>query len=769
MSKTLGYTVLALAVLGLAGAASAADPGKGNFLFEDFYSTPDNNITDNVDTLKADPDFPDNPDRGYWEQALERPDGGEDYWGCRGRGYIYPPQTGDYTFWIASDDDGELWLSTDEDPANISLIANVEGWTNYREFAGTTGGSNQQSQPVALTAGKRYYVEVLQSDGTGGGHVSVAWGGPGIGAGPVVVAGKYLAPVMRDPEPMFMARNPRPADGAIGVVAPLVEWDAGATAFWDEVYFGTDPNPPSVGRQIVQMKFYYHLVGLEPGVVYYWKVDAVEADGVTIYEGPVWSFVSQDVKAYYPRPADGATSVSPTVTLIWERGRDAVKHRLYLGDNADAVSQGAAETDMGEIVDETTYTPTDLEGATTYYWRVDVIEADGTVQTGDVWSFTTFVLVDDFERYVDDFEAGDAIWEVWIDGLTNLTGSVIGYFAPPFTEQTVVHGGDQSMPFDFNNIVAPYYSEGELPLDPTQDWTVEGVTDLSLWVRGYPAPVAVDVTETAGKMSLTGAGRDIWDNSDEFTYAYKTLNGNGSIVARVVSIGPGTNTWAKGGVMIRDSLDGGSTHAMMAMTANTDGTAGNGASFQWRPVADDASSTSDSVTVVAPPYWVKIERLGDGLAGYLSLNGQDWTLLGSTQFITMSAPVYIGLCVTSHEVGEDRTFEFDNIQTYGSVSGSWQGAVISAPRHNAAQSLYVVVEDSSGKSAMVTNPDLVNINDWTEWKIALSSLGDVNLARVGKLYIGVGDRDNPTPDGAGMIFVDDIRVTMPEPEPEPEE
>jgi len=125
--------------------------------------------------------------------------------------------------------------------------------------------------------------------------------------------------------------------------------------------------------------------------------------------------------------------------------------------------------------------------------------------------------------------------------------------------------------------------------------------------------------------------------------------------------------------------------------------------------------------------------------------------------------------VTSHEVGEDRTFEFDNIQTYGSVSGSWQGAVISAPRHNAAQSLYVVVEDSSGKSAMVTNPDLVNINDWTEWKIALSSLGDVNLARVGKLYIGVGDRDNPTPDGAGMIFVDDIRVTMPEPEPEPEE
>ena len=71
------------------------------------------------------------------------------------------------------------------------------------------------------------------------------------------------------------------------------------------------------------------------------------------------------------------------------------------------------------------------------------------------------------------------------------------------------------------------------------------------------------MTETGGKMTLTGDGADIWNNSDEFTFAYKTLNGDGTIVARVVSIGTGSNTWAKGGVMIRDSLDGGSMHAMM--------------------------------------------------------------------------------------------------------------------------------------------------------------------------------------------------------------
>jgi hypothetical protein len=78
--------------------------------------------------------------------------------------------------------------------------------------------------------------------------------------------------------------------------------------------------------------------------------------------------------------------------------------------------------------------------------------------------------------------------------------------------------------------------------------------------------------------ALTGGGSDIWNNSDEFTYAFKTVNGDATIVAKVTNIGAGTNTWAKGGVMIRDGLDGGSVHAMMVMTANSDGTAVPGAS-----------------------------------------------------------------------------------------------------------------------------------------------------------------------------------------------
>jgi hypothetical protein len=456
---------------------------------------------------------------------------------------------------------------------------------------------------------------------------------------------------------------------------------------------------------------------------------------------------------------DQATGVSPTTILSWQPGQNAAKHHLYLSDSQDAVAQGAAGADKGEV-EGTTYTPKDLQGATTYYWRVDEVTAAGQVQTGPVWSFTTFILVDDFESYTD--ELGSAIFDTWIDGLTNgLSGSTVGNATAPFAERTIVHGGTQAMPMDFDNSKSPFYSEAEFAFASAQNWTAGDVNTLSLWVRGYPPLTAVNVAETAGKITLTGDGTDIWNNSDQFTFAYKALDGDGSMTARVVSIGPGTNTWAKAGVMIRDSLNGGSTFAMMVMTANSDGSAGNGASFQYRLAADGACGNSDSTTVVKPPYYVRIERRVNDISAFLSADGKTWRTLGVTQTIEMAAPVYIGLCVTSHAAGEDRTFEFDTISTTGGVSGAWQGAAIASARFNSATSMYVALEDSAGKVAVVSDPALANTDAWTPWTIPLSSFAGMNLAKVEKLYIGVGDRDNPTAGGSGRIYIDDIRVIKP--------
>jgi hypothetical protein len=110
-------------------------------------------------------------------------------YGARIRGYLCPPQTGAYTFWIAGDDECELWLSTDDSPANKTKIAYVQGsglrqWNSY---------PIQQSVAINLVAGQRYYVEVLHKEAWGDDHVSVAWQLPsGVVEGPI--PGSRLSP-----------------------------------------------------------------------------------------------------------------------------------------------------------------------------------------------------------------------------------------------------------------------------------------------------------------------------------------------------------------------------------------------------------------------------------------------------------------------------------------------------------------------------------------------------------------------------------------------
>ncbi len=493
-------------------------------------------------------------------------------------------------------------------------------------------------------------------------------------------------------------------------------------------------------------------------------------DDVRIYDAALTQEQIQEamrgdpVQAWGPQPSTGAiVDIRQAVSLGWTPGEGAAEHDVYFGSDVTAVSD--ADTSSAQYLGRQTDPSYPLDGLVefgggAYFWRIDEVEADGvTIHKGRVWTFTLadYLIVDDFESYTDD--EGSRIYETWIDGYADgSSGSTVGYLEAPFTEQTIVHGGEQSMPLEYNNIDSPWFSEAERTWATAEDWTAYGVADLTLYFRGHLAPPVV--VENAGAISLTAEGADIWNDADQFGFVYRTLNGNGSLSARVVSNGTGSNTWAKGGVMIRDSLAAGSTHAMMVIT----GGGGNGASFQWRPVADAASSNSDAATAVAPPYWVKIERSGDTLTASLSADGVTWTQQGQSQFIPMAAPVYIGLCVTSHAPGELRTFEFDNIKTTGGVAGQWQAVDVGLTRNSTAP-LYVAIQDTANKVAVVTHPDpaAVNVTDWTEWKIPLGAFTGVNPARVKRMYIGVGDRENPTPDGSGLLFIDDIRVTGPAP------
>jgi hypothetical protein len=129
-----------------------------------------------VSDLTSNPRYPWQPDGWEYVSRLEGPTSCGDNYGSRLRGYLYPPASGNYTFWIASDDRSELRLSSDALPENAMLIAQVPGWTYEHQWDKYAA---QQSAAVFLEAGHKYYAEVLQKEGTGGDNVAIAWQGPG--------------------------------------------------------------------------------------------------------------------------------------------------------------------------------------------------------------------------------------------------------------------------------------------------------------------------------------------------------------------------------------------------------------------------------------------------------------------------------------------------------------------------------------------------------------------------------------------------------------
>ena len=138
--------------------------------------------------------YPDSPDQVIKLSSLSSPVNRGDDYGSLVRGYIIPPQTGTYTFWVSGDDQTEFWLSSSDQPDQKESAAIVTGWTTPQDYAKY---SSQQSANKELLAGNRYYFEIVHKEGGGGDHFSVAWTGPGFSQS--IVSGDALASYARQP------------------------------------------------------------------------------------------------------------------------------------------------------------------------------------------------------------------------------------------------------------------------------------------------------------------------------------------------------------------------------------------------------------------------------------------------------------------------------------------------------------------------------------------------------------------------------------------
>jgi regulation of enolase protein 1 (concanavalin A-like superfamily) len=175
-------------------------------------------------------------------------------------------------------------------------------------------------------------------------------------------------------------------------------------------------------------------------------------------------------------------------------------------------------------------------------------------------------------------------------------------------------------------------------------WETEDVGTV-----GVPGSTAV----SGGTFTVRGAGNDVWGTRDEFHYAYTTLDGDGSITARVASLS-GSEAWTKAGVMIRHTLDAGSPQAFMLMSV------GKGLAFQRRTVVG-GTSTHTSGGAGTAPRWVRLTRTGQTITAAVSANGTTWTTVGEDG-LSMTGPVHVGLAVGSHTRTALATATFDNVR-----------------------------------------------------------------------------------------------------------
>ena len=191
---------------------------------------------------------------------------------------------------------------------------------------------------------------------------------------------------------------------------------------------------------------------------------------------------------------------------------------------------------------------------------------------------------------------------------------------------------------------------------------------------GNPA-ISGSAIFSSGTFSVSGAGTDVSDVADQFTFSYRQVAGDTTIIARLATL-QNINGWSKAGVMIRQSLTAGSKHVFLFATPV------NGIGFRRRSSSTGGSTLHTTGGTGAAPIWLKLERRSNKLTAFRSADGGTWTAIGSVT-VSMGSTVYAGLAVTSNDPGRMTTATFSHVT--GTIAppeplpAGWTAADIGAP------------------------------------------------------------------------------------------
>lgn len=487
--------------------------------------------------------YPDNPDSIDYVSDFEAPVDVMDTYGQRLSGYLLPPVSGNYVFWIASDDNGGLFLSTDSQPANVREIASVNSWTPSRQW---TREPNQRSESIRLEGGQIYYVEALMKEQGGGDNLAVRWQLPD-GTIEEPIPGTRLLPF------------------GIALEAPTV---------------GLQPVDTTVEEnQTVEFQVEAGTIG---PVDYQWLRNGIEISGVN----------------------------SPTLKLEFvPLTYNGAQFQCRLSN-----SQGSVMSDPAILQVTPDQTPPSLVSAQNLDRGTIEVVFSEPIETTSAESLSNYSIEPAVQFRSATQLPGGLVVRLTTDPLT--LGELYTVGATQFRDRAATPNtatGIQEVMFTAIDFVpeqiGPTFPEGEV--DPTSE---------GLLIQGH--------------------GNGIGGTSDSFFFNHQTRTGNFDLKARVRNL-KNTDPWAMAGIMARVNLNANSVYAATLATPSVSGTF-----FSGRTQSGSQAQEQGQFPVNYPHTWLRLQRSGNTLTGYVGYDGIHWKQLGA---ISASFPstIHVGFALAA--------------------------------------------------------------------------------------------------------------------------
>ena len=477
-------------------------------------------------------------------------------------------------------------------------------------------------------------------------------------------------------------------------------------------------------------------------------------------------------KAYKPDPADGAYHADVWANLSWSPATNAASHNVYFGDDFDSVNNGTGGTSRGNQID-TFYIvgfpgypyPDGLVPGTTYYWRIDEVEANGTtIHKGDVWSFTVPPRTAYNPKPADGAEFVDLNVQLgWTQGFGAVFHTV--YFGNNFDTVSAATGGTQQ--------AATTYNPGALQSEKVYYWRVDESDALVTYkgdVWGFTTPGA------AGNPQPSNGAANVPMN--------KTLSWTPAATASSHQVYFGTDKGAVRNATAASPEYKGSK--ALGSESYDPGKLAWHSTYYWRVDAAYAApanpvkgivwdfTTADFITVDDFESYNDINPGVPGSNRIIEAWADGFGTTTNGALVGNDLPPYAERAII-HGGAQSMPYSYDNNLKYSEATKTltyprdWTEEGVTTlslwfrgKAANAAEPMYVAL--NGGAPVYHDNAGAAQATNWEEWVIPLqkfAALG-VNLTNVNSITIGLGTRGNTTvAGGSGEMYFDDIRLTRP--------